>query len=232
MDTKSKTVTLDDGTKVPYTILILAPGSAPRRLPIPGAELSNVYTLRTIDDSQKIDKACQKGKRLVVIGSSFISMEIAGTVAKRELASVDLIGRGEVAFEDILGKEVGKGMMTVMGKGINFHMNTSPDSIKADPSNPTVASCVVLKNGTELPVDVVVLGVGVSPATGFLEGSGIKLEKDGGVLVDEYLKVPNVDDVYAIGDIAVYPQTENPTPRRIEHWNVRLSNSSSPFFWD
>jgi len=67
----------------------------------------------------------------------------------------------------------------------------------------------------------VILGVGVSPATEFLrDGSGIKLEKDGGVMVDEYLRVPGVDAVYAIGDIAVYPQVENVTPRRIEHWNV------------
>jgi NADPH-dependent 2,4-dienoyl-CoA reductase/sulfur reductase-like enzyme len=108
-----------------------------------------------------------------------------------------------------------------MGKGVTFHMQTTVDTIKEDPANPGVASSVVLKNGTELPADVVVLGVGVGPATEFLkEGSGIKLEKDGGVLVDEYLKVPGVDDVYAIGDIAVFPQTENPTPRRIEHWNV------------
>lgn len=223
VDTKSKTVTLEDGNKVPYTNLILASGSAPRRLPIPGASFSNVFVLRGIEDAQKIDKACQKGKRVVVVGTSFISMEVSNTIAKREMASVDMIGMEEVAFENILGKEVGKGMMTVMGKGVTFHMQTSVDHIKEDSSNPGTACSVVLKNGTELPADVVILGVGVAPATEYLkEGSGIKLERDGGVLVDEYLRVPGVDNVYAIGDIAVFPQTENETPRRIEHWNVRF----------
>jgi apoptosis-inducing factor 3 len=108
-----------------------------------------------------------------------------------------------------------------MGKGITFHMNTGIQSITASSSDPSVASAVVLTDGTTLEADVVIMGVGVRPATDFLkDGSGIKLEKDGGVLVDEYLKVPGVDRVFAIGDIAVFPQTENKTPRRIEHWNV------------
>lgn len=113
-----------------------------------------------------------------------------------------------------------------MGKGITFHMNSGVQSIEASSSDPAVACAVILKDGTRLEADVVIMGVGVRPATEILdEGSGIKLEKDGGVLVDEYLRVPGVDQVYAIGDIAVFPQTENKTPRRIEHWNV--SNRSS-----
>lgn len=107
-----------------------------------------------------------------------------------------------------------------MGKNITFHMNSGIESIQASPSDPSVASGVVLKDGTVLEADVVILGVGVKPATEFLKGSGIKLEKDGGILVDEYLKVPGFDGIYAIGDIAIYPQTENRTPKRIEHWNV------------
>lgn len=112
-----------------------------------------------------------------------------------------------------------------MGNNITFHMNASVDSIKSSSSDPPLATAVTLKDGTTLEADVVILGVGVAPATEFLrEGSGIKLEKDGGVLVDEYLRVPGVDAVYAIGDIAVFPQVENRTPRRIEHWNVGISD--------
>jgi len=112
-----------------------------------------------------------------------------------------------------------------MGKGITFHMNSGVQSITASSSDPSVASAVVLQDGTTLDADVVVLGVGVRPATDFLkEGSGITLERDGGVVVDEYLRVPGVDSVFAIGDIAIFPQTENRTPRRIEHWNVSCTS--------
>lgn len=127
VDTRSKTVTLKDlsgadspTSVVPYTILILAPGSTPRRLPILGADLPNVYTLRSLEDAQKIDEASQpsivglKGKKIVVIGTSFISMEVSGVLAKRKVSSVDIIGVEGVPFEGILGEEVGRGLQKVI----------------------------------------------------------------------------------------------------------------------
>lgn len=100
-------------------------------------------------------------------------------------------------------------------------MGTTVSEIKVSSEDPTLASGVVLKDGSTLEADEIVFAIGVSPATEFLKKSaGFKLEKDGGILVDEYLKVPGVEDVYAIGDIAIFPQTEEPIPRRIEHWNV------------
>jgi apoptosis-inducing factor 3 len=124
VDTRSKTVTLKDLSGadtplsiVPYTILILAPGSTPRRLPIPGADLPNVYTIRSFEDAQKIDEASMeglKGKKFVVVGTSFISMEISGVLAKRKVSSVDIIGTADVPFENVLGEEVGRGMQKVI----------------------------------------------------------------------------------------------------------------------
>lgn len=126
VDTKSKTVTLKSldetdasASVVPYTILILAPGGVPRRLPIPGADLSNVYTLRGLEDAKKIDQASQpglvglKGKKIVVVGTSFISMEVSGVLAKRKVDSVHMIGMEGVPFETILGEEVGRGLQKV-----------------------------------------------------------------------------------------------------------------------
>lgn len=107
---------------IPYTTLILAPGSTPRRLPIPGADLSKVFTLRGLEDAQKIDQAVQSstvagavgmGKRVVIIGTSFISMEVAGTIMKKNVKSVDMVGIESVPFEFILGEEVGKGLQAV-----------------------------------------------------------------------------------------------------------------------
>lgn len=110
-------------------------------------------------------------------------------------------------------------------------MSSKIEKIVPSEKNPNIAGGVVV-NGTTLPCDMVIMGVGVAPATGFLKGSGIVLEKDGGVRVDEYLKVRSTPsaDVYAIGDIAIYPQQDG-SEARIEHWNVRdnLSIFCSPF---
>ena len=96
-----------------YDDLILAPGGQPKRLPIEGANLSNVYTLRKFQDAQMIRDACVEGKRVVVIGTSFISMELVNAIGKKKLQSIDVIGIGEVPFEAVLGKEVGRGLMQV-----------------------------------------------------------------------------------------------------------------------
>lgn len=87
-------------------------------------------------------------------------------------------------------------------------------------SNPSQASGVELESGVFLPADTVVAGVGVAPATGFLKSSGIPLERDGGIKVDAFLRVPGLDSVYAVGDIATYPDSASGEMRRIEHWNV------------
>lgn len=118
--------------RVPYESLILASGGLPRRLPIPGKDLANVLTLRGVEDAKKIDAgaciqvslghgvlnsrpgvAVKEGKRLVVIGSSFISMELVVAVTNRKLASIDVIGQEEFPFELVLGKQVGAGLKKV-----------------------------------------------------------------------------------------------------------------------
>jgi NADPH-dependent 2,4-dienoyl-CoA reductase/sulfur reductase-like enzyme len=125
---------LDSGKEtIPYDALILAPGGTPRRLPIEGANLDNVYTLRGIEDAKKVDAgmpsivvamfcwrliyffliAAQEGKNVVVIGSSFISMELVIAMSSRKLASIHVVGTQEFPFQTVLGKEVGQGLMKV-----------------------------------------------------------------------------------------------------------------------
>lgn len=96
-----------------YDELILAPGGQPKRLPIEGANLPNVYTLRNFQDAQAIRDACVEGQRVVVIGTSFISMELVNAIGKKKLQSLDVIGIEEVPFEVTLGKEIGRGLMQV-----------------------------------------------------------------------------------------------------------------------
>ena len=236
MDSSNKTVILEDGKeKIPYDTLILASGGVPRRLPIEGANFENVYTLRTVQDAQKIDsgkrfsasatrwltyaEACQEGKHLVVIGSSFISMELVVAVSKRKLASIHAIGMEEYPFQVVLGKEIGAGLKQYHEtQGIVFHGSTSVKAIRKESGEELTK--VELSTGEVLSADLVVMGVGVRPATDYLKASGWELEKDGSVKVDELLRVPGHADVYAIGDIATYPQLPSGTYRRIEHWNV------------
>ncbi|KAI6039787.1 hypothetical protein EDC04DRAFT_1612968 [Pisolithus marmoratus] len=221
VDTSVKQVIFEGGKEsISYDKLILATGGTPRRLPIDGADLENVYTFRGVEDAKKVDADAQEGKRMVVIGSSFISMELVVAVSKRKLASIDVIGMEEFPFESVLGKEIGKGLKKYHeSQGVRFHMKTRADKIVASESNPSQASGVVV-DGQTIPADFIVMGVGVAPATEYLKQSGFALEKDGGVKVDEYLRVPGHADVYAIGDIAWYPQTGTGESRRIEHWNV------------
>ena len=101
-----------------------------------------------------------------------------------------------------------------------FHPSTSVKAIRAQSSSPNLASEVELATGEVLQADVVIMGVGVRPSTDYLRSSGWELEKDGGVKVDEYLRVIGKDDVFAAGDIATYQQAGAQGHRRIEHWNV------------
>ncbi|KAH8118112.1 flavoprotein [Phellopilus nigrolimitatus] len=223
IDTKTKTVTTDNKESLKYETLVLASGGAARRLPIEGASLGNVFTLRHAENTKKIDQAATKGKRVVFIGSSFISMEIVAAMSKRELASIDVIGLEEFPFQAVLGKEVGKGLKEYHeSQGVKFHMQSKIEKLLPSQSDPSVVGAVVLGgNGPTLEADFVVMGVGVAPATGYLKDSGFSLERDGGVRVDEFLRVVGQDgSVYAIGDIAVFPQVETSEARRIEHWNV------------
>jgi len=164
-----------------------------------------------------------------VIGSSFISMEIVIAVLKRKLASIDVVGKDNVPFEAPLGKDVGGAIQKYHeSQGVKFHLGSQIERIIASDSDPKFATGIEFtdKDGQKkiIEADFIVMGTGVSPATEFLKQSdgfpqGV-LRKDGGVLVDEYLKVRGLEDVFAIGDIAVYPQIPLEGEARIEHWNV------------
>jgi len=224
VDFSGNTVSTKSGKSYPYTKLVLATGGTPRKLPLPGfKELNNVCVLRTIQDVQAINSAAgEKGKNVVVIGSSFIGMEVANTLSKNH--SVTVVGMEKQPMERVMGEEVGKIFRTQVEKvGVKFQMEAGVE--KATPkSGSKDVGAVHLKDGTVLEADLVVLGVGVAPATEFLkESTSVNLEKDGSLKTNEYFEVEGLKDVYAIGDIATYPY-HGPggegKPVRIEHWNV------------
>lgn len=255
VDASAKSVKLASGSTIKYSKLVVATGGTPKRLPMDGFDLSNVFLLRNIEHTKNIVSARdsrdsndkETKKNIVIIGSSFIGMEAA--FANAENHNVVVIGMEKHPLESILGPEIGKQLQSsAESKGVKFHMEAGVEKALPSKADPKAAGFVLLKDGTQLPCDLVILGVGVSPATKFLDGQ-VNLEKDGGIMVDEYLQVKGHEDIYAIGDIAHFPYTgpgSTGKPIRIEHWDVAqnhgravaktLSGKKSPFknvpyFW-
>ncbi|WWC58706.1 uncharacterized protein I303_101250 [Kwoniella dejecticola CBS 10117] len=222
VDLEASSVTTSSGQTYKYDHLVLAPGAKPKKIPIDGADLEGVVTLRFIEDTKKITSSITKDTEVVLIGTSFISMEAASAILKKEPKSVTLVGMDETPFEAILGKEIGNAIMENMKKqGIKFHMKAKIEKLSPSESDSSHVGAIHVEGKDPIPANLVVMGTGVAPATSFLEGV-VQLEKDGGVKVDEYLRIQGIKqkNVYAIGDIAHYVQYPDKFPRRVEHWNV------------
>lgn len=226
VDFEKKTVSTASGSSHSYTKLILATGGSPKALPLPGfKELSNIFLLRTIPHVQAILSAVgeEKGKKIVIIGSSFIGMEVANALASGN--DVTVVGMESAPLEAVMGAEVGQIFQSLISKsGVKFHMKASVDSATPSSSDKNAVGSVKLKDGTALPADLVVLGVGVSPQTSYLQNNpAVKLQDDGSLLTSESFAVKGLKDVFAIGDIASYPYHGpggDGAITRIEHWNV------------
>ncbi|EFY89454.1 AIF-like mitochondrial oxidoreductase (Nfrl) [Metarhizium acridum CQMa 102] len=218
-------VTTKNGQNISYTKLILATGGIPRTLPLNGFRvLGNIFTLRNVHDVKAIVGAIgDKGKKVVIVGASFIGMEVANAICKDN--TVTVADMSKVPLERVLGEKVGAGIQkAVESKGVKFHLGGGIERAEPSPSNPSKVGAVILQDGTKLEADLVILGVGVMPATDYLRDNPVlRLEKDGSVQTDENFQVSGLKDVYAIGDIATHPYS-GPGGEgklvRIEHWNV------------
>lgn len=225
VDLVNKAVLTKNKERYPYTKLVLATGGVPRNLPLPGFKvLGNIFVLRTVHDAKNIVAAIgEKGKKIAIVGSSFIGMEIASATASDN--EVTVIGQESVPLERVLGAEVGGGLQKLLeGKGVKFQLSAGVDKAEPKGADQSVVGSVVLKDGTKIEADLVILGVGVAPSTGYLkENKVVRLEEDGSLKVDENYLVAGLKDVYAVGDIAKFPY-HGPGGHgrytRIEHWNV------------
>ncbi|KAK4654024.1 Apoptosis-inducing factor 1 [Podospora pseudocomata] len=225
VDFATKTVSTKSGGKFAYSKLILATGATPRVLPLQGFKvLGNIFTLRNVRDAENINRAIgEKGKKIVIVGSSFIGMELAVATSKDN--DVTVVGMEQVPLQRVLGEKVGGAIQKLVeSKGVKFYMSAGVEKAEPSGSDPSVVGSVHLKDGTKLDADLVILGVGVVPATEYLkDNSVVRLEEDGSLKVDESFSVVGLKDVYAIGDIASFPY-HGPAGDgkyvRIEHWNV------------
>jgi len=211
VDTSSKTVTTDSGDTVQYDKLVLATGGSPRLLPLKGFDkLKGIYKLRTVDHTKEIVDAVKGGnKKVVIIGTGFIGMEIA--IALHKDNDITLIGMEKVPLyfslldnangsERVLGEKVGLVLQHMHeSKGIKFKLDASVESAEASSILSYNVGAIKLKSGESIPADVVILAVGIGPATEFLKESGFTLERDGSLSVDKFMRVKGVQDVYATG---------------------------------
>ncbi|KAF2758760.1 rubredoxin-NAD(+) reductase [Pseudovirgaria hyperparasitica] len=227
VDFTAKKVTTASGKSYDYTSLVLATGGTPRFLPLPGlkGDLGNVFVLREIKHVSDILAAVgDNNKKIAVVGSSFIGMEVANALVGKK-NDVTVVGMESEPMERVMGAKVGAVFRGLLEKnGVKFKMGASVEKGTPSSSDSSKIGAVHLKDGTVLEADLVVEGVGVAPATEYLKNnSAITLEKDGSIKTNESFAVAGLENVYAIGDIATYPYHGpggNGALTRIEHWNV------------
>ena len=217
VDVQAQTVTYADGETLEYDALLIATGGKVRSLPIDNSDQPNVFTIRKAQDTQKIVEAAKTAQKVVVIGSGFIGMEAASSLRQKGL-EVTVVAPNEVPFEKVLGEQVGKLFQQVHeSQGVTFRLGRKATALKGRDR----VESVELDNGETLPTDIVIVGIGVSPATAFVDGLATDKE-DNSVLVNQYLQA--APGVYAAGDIAQFPHFITGQPTRIEHWRLAMQH--------
>jgi NADPH-dependent 2,4-dienoyl-CoA reductase/sulfur reductase-like enzyme len=243
LDLHRREVALTDGDTVPFDSLVLACGAIPRTLPRTES-LAGVHVLRTLDDSLALRAELEQGPRLVVIGAGFIGAEVAATARRRGL---------EVTIVEALPAPLVRGLGPQMGmacaalhqhEGVDIRLGVGVSHLDGDGAGRVAR--VHLVDGTAIEADVVVVGIGVRPATDWLEGSGLEIRD--GIVCDDRCAAVGAEAVYAVGDVARWPNPLFDEEMRLEHWTNAAEQADAavrnllglesaepyapvPFFW-
>ncbi|MGD9796578.1 MAG: NAD(P)/FAD-dependent oxidoreductase [Acidimicrobiia bacterium] len=220
LDPTTRRVTLDDGEELGFDDLVVATGSDPRRLP-GTPDLAGIHLLRTLDDARALRAAFAEGPRVVVVGAGFIGAEVAATARAGGL-EVTVLEALPVPLSRGLGPELGPAVAGLHGDhGVTLRVGATV----AEVAGSTRVERVVLEDGTAIDADLVVVGIGTVPGTGWLEGAGLTLRD--GLVCDEACRAVGVPHVWAAGDVARWPNRLFGEEMRLEHWDNAASQGSA-----
>jgi NADPH-dependent 2,4-dienoyl-CoA reductase/sulfur reductase-like enzyme len=212
LDPGSRALTLVGGEDIAFDRLVIASGATPRRSTATGVDLDDVFTLRTLANSTAIREAAKEAKHAVAVGTGFIGLEVAASLTQLGV-SVTIVDRGTQLFRPLAAPAFSDYLARLYAEqGVELLLEDEVAEFRGDGS----LSSVVTRNGEERDVDLAVVGIGVTPEVGFLEGSGIEL--DDGVVVNERFETSQ-PGIYAAGDVARFYDPVFGRSRRIEHWS-------------
>ena len=236
IDPQGRQVRLEDGSTRKFGALLIATGADPVRLQIQGATDAQVHYLRTFADSRAIVAKAATAKRVVVVGSSFIGLEVAASLRARKM-EVHVVSPDKQPLERVMGPEVGRFVRQLHeAQGVVFHLGQTVGRV--DGRRVTLSDASVVEN-----VDFLVMGVGVRPSIALAEQAGLAMDR--GIAVNEYLET-SAPGVYAAGDVARWPDPHSGGRIRVEHWVVAERQGQTaarnmlgrkerfdavPFFW-
>ena len=219
LNVERREVQLDDGGAVAFDRLLLATGAVARHLTLPGVDMPGVYYLRTIEDSDRLKKEMQPGRRALIIGGGFIGPEVGASFTQKGLR-VTLVERGPILWARLFGDEMGRFFEDALrSRGIDIRTSCEVQRLEGNRR----VERAILSDGNVVPCDFVVIGVGVHPETALAEAAGLKVKN--GIVVDEFLQT-STPGIFAGGDAARFYHPVFREPMRIEHWNVAGQHGS------